>query len=155
VKIEIKTTRKVLFEKFNIKHEIEDFLLNKLDECEINFLKSKPKSIFYIKNDLYFFEQDFKNGYLWVRNDLIWSVLNSKYILKTEEIKEFILNTLETHLKDESLTPYKQTNYHAMELETHLKDESLTPDYIWENKAFILERQLKRQLKRISKTNCF
>ena len=52
----VNITRKVLFEKFDVNHKIEDILLNNLEGCILKTHHDWPGSIFFIKNDEILFE---------------------------------------------------------------------------------------------------
>ena len=125
--IELIQTRKVIFEKFNIEHEMEDFFLSFIDGCEIRLSKKYPNFIFYVKNDLILFEQETKIKYFYMRFDLIWSVFENKYKLNYSDIQSFIKDRLETHVKLEGYTPVGRINILQKKLETHVKLEGYTP----------------------------
>ena len=44
----------------------------------------------YYKNGEWIIQQDYKNGILWVRYSLIWSVFETKFGLNTLQISDFI-----------------------------------------------------------------
>ncbi len=127
MKIELIITRKVLFEKFNIKHEMNVFFLSFLEGCEIKISDKYQDFVFYVKNDLILFQQELKNRYFWVKYDLIWSVFESKYELNYAETQLFIKDILETHIKLEGYTPCFGDSVHLFKLETHIKLEGYTP----------------------------
>ena len=103
--VELIITRKVLFEKFSIKQDMEVFLLSSLEGCEINLSDAYPNYIFFVKDDEILFQQDVKNKYFHVKHSLIWSVFENKYGLNYSETQAFIKDRLETHLKLEVYTP--------------------------------------------------
>ena len=103
--IKLQITRKVLFEKFSIQHEKEDFFLSFLNGCDIKITKDYPDSIFYLKNDKVLFEQDFRSKHFKVRYSLVWSVLRNKYFMEIQEIQSFIKKILINYLKLEDFTP--------------------------------------------------
>ncbi len=127
MKVELIITRKVIFEKFNIKHEMEDFFLSFVDECEIKLSKKYIYSIFYVKNDLILFEQQIKNRHFYVRYDLIWSVFEMKYKFNHNDIQSFIKDRLETHVKLEDYTPSAALLAVTTKLETHVKSDGYIP----------------------------
>lgn len=143
MKITNSISRKVLFEKFNIKHEMQDFLLSQLDGCDVKLLKDYPKSIFYVKDDIWLFWQDFKNKRLWVRYYEIWSVFSMKYKLKHQQIQQLITDTLDEPLKLMDLTPLYATELSAAMLDEPLKLMGLTPQAAAEQRLHKLDEPLK------------
>lgn len=129
MKVELIITRKVLFEKFDIKHEMEIFFLSFLDGCEIKLSEKYPGSIFFIKNDVVLFEQETKNKYFYIRYDSIWWVFGSKYGLDYFEIRSFTKEMLGTHIKKfEGYTFVQENNLRFFNLEMNLKNDGC--DYI-------------------------
>ena len=93
-------------------------VLNENTEIKLN--PSKDSSIIL-------FRQDYKNNYFWVNYDKIWSLLESKYGLNSQEIKELIKGTLLEPDKMKALTPdgvYKYTLDNLLEPD---KMKALTP----------------------------
>ena len=113
--IRLPEKREVLFEKYSKQIEMENFFYEKLNGCEIRFLKNHPNYTFFIKNDKCLFEiyefdektkkQESKNGYFNVRYDEIWSVFYSRFGLDYEQIQVFITSQVEKLLKLNEFTP--------------------------------------------------
>lgn len=98
-KVNLHITRKVLFEKFSIKNDMEGLFLSFLDGCEMNVDEQYPNSIFYVKNGKVLFRQELKNKYFSISNNSIWSVFYSKYCMDNQQIQVFMKGMLEEHLK--------------------------------------------------------
>jgi hypothetical protein len=56
-------------------------------------------------NNQWLFQQDWKNGRLWVKYTLIWQVFEERFGLKYEQIRYFISGWVETNLNWKGLTP--------------------------------------------------
>jgi hypothetical protein len=57
------------------------------------------------KDGGWLFVQDFKHGYLWVSDDIIWSVLQKQYGLNSSEIQQLINNVMYKYTNNGQLTP--------------------------------------------------
>ena len=113
--IRLPEKRGVLFEKYSKQTEMEHFFYEKLNGCQIRFLKDYPKYLFFIKNDKCLFEiynfdekkrkQELKNGHFNVRYNEIWSVFGNQFQLNHQQIQVFISGQVEKLLKLEGFTP--------------------------------------------------
>ena len=59
----------------------------------------------YGNNNQWLFQQDWKNGNLWVRYQLIWRVFKERFGLNYNKTREFIRGWVETNLNWRGLTP--------------------------------------------------
>ena len=69
----------------------------------------KPKTnpdgnVDWYKDGNWLFKQDFKNGYLWVSYNYIWSVLRNEFGLNYDEIQELIKNVMYDYTNKGKLT---------------------------------------------------
>src|SRR3989304_3626022 len=136
-------TRKVLFEKFHIKHEMEDFFLSFIEGCELKISDKHPHYIFYVKNDLLLFQQETENRYFYVRFDLIWSVFEDKYKFSYSKTQSFIKDVLETHIRLDEYTPIIPIANAAQTLETLINLNGYTPNTSSGNGVNISETNIK------------
>ena len=83
----------------------ERFLIEMLDKVEFVYDDEKHNSEFYMVDGDILFEQNSKNKYFWVDYYKIWSVLESNYDLKYEEIRELIQGMVWERLKRKVNTP--------------------------------------------------
>ena len=77
----------------------------------LNYVKPKvdnkkyPNIIFYFKDDKFYFEYDTKNGYFYCNYDKVWSVFETKYSMRYNEIQLFIKDMVRKHFKFKGVTP--------------------------------------------------
>lgn len=83
----------------------EEFFLDVINGIKIKPQTKYPKSVFWEKNGKIIFEQDFKNGYLWVECDSIWVIFEKIFSLQDTEIRRFIKNGVKKHLNWKGLKP--------------------------------------------------
>ena len=106
MKVHIPIKREVLFEKHSFEIGKKYLLLSMLDGCEVKLVdRHYGDSIFYVKNDKILFQQDTKNKYFYVRYEDVWSIFESKYNMKFEQIQTFIIDTLDEVVKLHGHTP--------------------------------------------------
>jgi len=74
------------------------------------------------------FQQDWKNGRLWVKYSLIWKVFEERFGLNYDQIRDFIQDWVETNLNWKGLTPEKDNWFSYCLVETNLNWKGLTPD---------------------------
>ena len=82
-----------LIEMINFVEEILNKVKPKVDE------EKYPNNIFYFIEEQLYIQQDLKNRTFWVRYDNFWSIFETKYNLKTQEIQVFLNHLLEEHFK--------------------------------------------------------
>lgn len=105
----------------------ERFLLDKLEGIE-SFTKTyNPDSVFWHKNGVVLFEQDFKNGWLRCNNDLIWSVFSNKYGYNYVDTQSFIKSVVDKDTKLGGLTPAFLYSPIGSSVEKDTKLGGLTP----------------------------
>ena len=100
-------TRKVLSEKYNPERskiiEMTDFLMSKMNGCELFKHKDYPSLIFYIKNDgtknEFLFEKDEKNKVFFIKYSGIWEVFKNRFGMQYADIQAFTQDTFETLTK--------------------------------------------------------
>ena len=94
--------------KYSRLSEEERFFLDTIDGIEPFTSDKYPQSIFWKKNDIILLEQDYKQKWLRVNNELIWSVLYNKYGYNNTSIQIFIKDVVEKHTNFGILTPHLQ-----------------------------------------------
>ena len=99
MKIKLKTTRKVLFEKYNIIHELEHILLSNINGCRIKKGNAEfSSSIFLCKKDKILFEIDKStindSNKLWIRDEL-WFKCRAKNNLSFDGFFEIIITIIQ------------------------------------------------------------
>lgn len=106
----------------------ERFLLEQLEGLESFTLDKYPESIFWEKNGVVIFEQDFKNGWLRCNYDKIWSVFSYKYGYNYDDTQSFMKRVIEKDTKLNGLTPraYRRRTKALVDKDTKLS--GLTPD---------------------------
>lgn len=72
------------------------------------------------------FEQDWKNGYLWVSQAHIWSVLLTRYSMNDQQVREFVEAQVEEVLKWKGLTAERDPQAGRPLVEEALKWKGLT-----------------------------
>ena len=104
---------KPIINKEDKSKEMSDFLFSMFNNtvCKI----TGEKELTYYKLDGYnpnnnsnnsewLFQQDWKNGKLWIRYTLIWQVFEERFGLKYEQIRDFINAWVETNPNWKGLT---------------------------------------------------
>lgn len=82
--------------------EMVDFFINKFNGLTVKLDSGKIK--YYTPNGDWLFSLNNKKNEFWVSYIQIWSVYESKYNLKYQQIKELIEGILEEHFKLEGFT---------------------------------------------------
>lgn len=82
-----------------------------------------PDSVFHMVGDSIYMEQDLKTNIFYIKYYDFWSVFETKFELKYQEIKELLRGLLEHHLKCEVNTTVTDGMSMSRLLERHLKCE--------------------------------
>jgi len=86
--------------------EMSDFLFSMLNKTIREMERGERKITHYRASDReWLFQQDYKNGYLWVRYSLIWRVFETKFGLNYDQIRGFIAGWVEKNTEWRGLTP--------------------------------------------------
>ena len=88
----------------NQDQEIHEFLFECFNNKHHKITGEKEITFYNDKNE-WMYQQDYKNGGLWISYDRIWSILESKSGLNYNQIKELINDWVETNLGWKGLTP--------------------------------------------------
>ena len=88
--------------------EMSDFLFNMFKETTTRITGNKETTHFNSKGD-WLMQVDYKNGYLWVRYNLIWRVFETRFGLKYGEISKVIKEWIEINIGLIGLIPKKIT----------------------------------------------
>jgi len=84
--------------------QMSDFLFSMLKETK-TVIEYGKISHYRLSDSEWLMQQDYKNGYLWVRCSLIWSVFKIKFGLNDQQISFFIKGWMEINTGMGSLTP--------------------------------------------------
>ena len=82
----------------------EKWLLERIEGCEPE--TQSNGDVDWYKDGVWLFEQDLKNGRLWVNYSIIWKVLGEEFGLNYSETKELIKNVMYDYTNNGSLTPH-------------------------------------------------
>ena len=81
-----------------------------------------PNSVFWLDKDgNYMFEHDEKNEYFWCSYTHVWSVFESKFGMKYDEIQAFTKGMVEEHFKCKEITPNSLNWHSCIMVEEHFK----------------------------------
>lgn len=105
----------------------ERFLLEMIDGIEIHEQQSYQYSIFWKKDDIILFEQDFENGWLRVNNNKIWSIFENKYGYTYNDTQSFIKKITDKDIKLNG-SSYELVNHCRTELYNDPKFKGFIPD---------------------------
>ena len=104
-----------------------DFITGLWMDMEISVVDNyKVQSIIFHKGDMFYMEQDFKNGWLRCDWDRVWSFFRSTKGMGESETKDFIQSMVEEHIKCRVLTPFSCGQIRRNRVEEHLKCRFLT-----------------------------
>ncbi len=86
--------------------------------------KKHPNSIFYIdsNDNVYLQRKEVGHGWLWVSNQLVWSILENKYLLNHSEISDIIKSLVFKNLNFIPLNPNPCDFYDPSGLEEPIID---------------------------------
>lgn len=111
-------------------------------EIKIN-LRKYPDSIFFFKEDDFYFEYDFKNKNFWVSYDKVWRVFENEYSMKFSEIQSFIKTQVEQGFKLEGITPQFLSGLHPVQVEQCFKLEGVTPRRVLLRNIVMVEQDFR------------
>ena len=103
---------KPIIKEIDKSKEMSDFLFSMFNKTVAKI--TNEKKITYYKLDGYdpnsddnqwLFQQDWKNGRLWVRYSLIWQIFEERFGLNYNQIRDFIQDWGKTNLNWKGLTP--------------------------------------------------
>jgi hypothetical protein len=120
---------KKLQEKPDKNKDMSDFLFSMLKETKAVITGEKEITHYDLKTNEWLVQEDYKNGKLWVRYSLIWSVFESKFGLNHDQIRDFIKVLVETNLGWKGLTPLTPNIQQLAMVETNLGWKGLTPNF--------------------------
>ena len=98
IKTEGSNSVRKMIDEISSKQSVKDWLIEQIDGLTID-LKSNPNYIIYMKDDCGYFYYDHKKCTLWVSWSKIWSILESKFGLNDQEIKDLCGSTAGETLK--------------------------------------------------------
>ena len=108
IKDKVKELERIINEpsesKITKEKEMSDFLFSMINGSTMKF--TGEEEITYYKGNEWVIQQDYKNGYLWIRYKFIWGVFESKYKLNYNQIKDFIAAWVEANTQWKGLTPH-------------------------------------------------
>lgn len=93
----------------------ERFLFDIIDGIEIYEQDKFPNSVFWKKDGIILFEQDFTNGWLRCNYKLIWNVLQKKYGYSFNDTKNFISRIIKNDIRLNGVIVYGYTPLHELD----------------------------------------
>ena len=106
---------------------MKEYFIEFLNSLTTKLDSKYPDYIFYLNNkNKIVIEYDKKFNIAWLDYDKIWSVFETKYHLKYQEIKELTEPMLEQHLKLKGVTTTCPLAVMSVVLEQHLKLKGVT-----------------------------
>jgi len=129
IKDRVKELEKIIHESEDKTKEMSDFLLEMFNKVNRQKITGEKELTCYI-DDKWLYQQDYKNGKLWIRYLLIWKVFESRFNLNYNQIRDFIQGWVETNLGWKGLTPFIALRRTAFTVETNLGWKGLTPGKI-------------------------
>jgi len=107
--------------------EMSDFLFSILNHTIRDIAGDKLVNHLRLSDHEWLFQQDYKNGALWIRYSLVWSVFESKFHLNYDEIKTFIASWIDSNTEWKGLTPRNRTMQFAIQIDSNTEWKGLTP----------------------------
>jgi hypothetical protein len=108
---EVKELRKIIQEpEIDKEKEMSDFLFSMLKKTIREITDEKNVTLFRPEDNEWLVRLDYKNGILWVQYSLIWEVLETKFGLNYDQIRDFIAGWVEVNTEWRGLAPHKNIN---------------------------------------------
>ena len=107
--------------------EMSDFLFSMLNKTIREMTDERIITHYRASDNEWLFQQDYKNGYLWVRYSLIWNVFENKFGLNYEQIRDFISAWVEKNTKWSGITPVARFVARFFQVEKNTKWSGITP----------------------------
>jgi hypothetical protein len=101
---DISKLEKIINEPKNNGNEMSDFLFSMLKETKM-VINNGMIINYRLSDNEWLIQQDYENGYLWVRYSLIWSVFETKFGLNYQQISDFIKGWMKKNTEMGPLTP--------------------------------------------------
>ena len=111
-----------------------------------NVYNEEGLEFIYHKDGQWIFYQDCKNEKFWTHYYKYWSLFESNFHLKYEEIQAITKVLVEDALKREVSTPSYSIHKRRWLVEDALKREVSTPTYHFTNRNNLVEESLKREV---------
>ena len=90
-------------------------------------LKRYPNQVFFFKEDVFWMEYNWKNGYLGCKWKDFWETLKKENNWNYEEVQAFIKDQAEQHFKLKGVTPPQYFAASKKLVEEHFKLKGVTP----------------------------
>ena len=103
----------------------EKFVLDKINGAKASEPDEDGDVEWFDKDGKWLFEQDFKNGDIYVCYEYIWSVLVKEYGLNHNEIKRLIKNVMYNHTNNGQLTPKHHPTPEMLNMYNHTNNGQL------------------------------
>jgi len=91
--------------EINKEKEMSDFLFSMLNKTIREMTDERNVTYYRASDHEWLFQQDYKNGYLWVRYTLIWNVFENKFGLNYNQIRDFISAWVKKNTEWRGLAP--------------------------------------------------
>jgi hypothetical protein len=108
------------------KQEASNFLFNVCQGITLKMTGEKEIT-YYNKDNEWLFQQNYKNGKLWISYYRVWELLKPILGDNYNEIRDFIQGWVETNLNWQGLTPVVSLYRWNVLMETNLNWQGLTP----------------------------
>ncbi len=124
--------------------EIIDFIKSILGDLIPFKFDNYPLSIFYMSsNGKWILEQDNKNDRLWVRYDIVWEILEEKYLIEYDDIQTLLKYMIEQAFKEKVSTPFLDKVTVYLKVEQAFKEKVSTPESTSFDKLYLVEQAFK------------
>jgi len=111
------------FKDIVVDDEREQFFIDKFKDCKIKVdLKKYSNSIYFFdQKDAYLGDYNLKREIFYVSLNKIWTILELKYNLNYNQIKDLIQSWVEQHFKLGPVTAILPDEYFPLVIEQHFK----------------------------------
>src|ERR1035437_486994 len=112
----IENSIKELRKTIEVTNDVDEKPTKTKEEVFLKIIKDlsfNKKTKLWSKKGKNYFEQDSKNGDLWCSYGLVWSIFESAFGMKYEQIQGFVKDMVDEHLKIKGLTPQGTRHYIA------------------------------------------
>src|SRR6478735_7945980 len=98
-------------------YEIIEFIYNNLLNLKLVRLKNYPNYNYWVKDDKIIFEHNLKDPWFGVRQDLIWSVFETKFGYNYHETSDLIKDIVKEAYKFNDVIPSRTLVPHLLKIE--------------------------------------
>ena len=106
-------------------------------------LKRYPNQVFFFKEDVFWMEYNWKNGYLGCKWKDFWETLKKENKWDYDEGQTFIKKQVEEHFKLKGVTPIIGGGLMRWKVEEHFKLKGVTPYFSQSSEGAAVEEHFK------------